>query len=59
MNTFLWIVQGMLAGVFMMTGTMKVIKKKEQLADKMGFVEDLTQQQVTGLASWKSWARWV
>jgi len=49
MNTFLWIVQGMLAGVFMMTGTMKVIKKKEQLADKMGFVEDFSQQQITGI----------
>ena len=49
MNTFLWIAQGMLSGVFMMTGTMKVIKKKEQLADKMGFVEDFSQQQITGI----------
>jgi len=48
-NTFLWIIQGMLAGVFMMTGVMKLVKKKEAMADKMGFVEDFSQKQVTGI----------
>ena len=37
------------AGVFLMTGVMKIIKKIEDLVDKMGFVEDFTQQQVTGI----------
>lgn len=46
MNTFLWIIQGMLAGVFMMTGTMKLVQKKEAIADKMGFVEDFSQKQI-------------
>ncbi len=49
MNTFLWIIQGMLAAVFMMTGIMKLVQKKEAMADKMGFVEDYSQKQVTGI----------
>jgi len=49
MNTFLWVFQGILAGMFLMTGTMKVIKKKDDLQDQMGFVEDFTQQQVNGI----------
>jgi VIT1/CCC1 family predicted Fe2+/Mn2+ transporter len=50
-NTFLWIVQGMLAAVFMMTGIMKLVQKKEAMADKMGFVEDFSQKQVTGIGA--------
>ena len=49
MNTFLWIAQGILAAMFMMTGIMKVVQKKEAMADKMGFVEDFSQMQVTGI----------
>ena len=49
MNTFLWIAQGILAAMFMMTGFMKVVQKKEAMADKMGFVEDFSQKQVTGI----------
>jgi uncharacterized membrane protein len=49
MNTVSWIFQGILAGVFMMIGTMKIIKKKEELAGQMGFVEDFSQQQVKGI----------
>jgi uncharacterized membrane protein YphA (DoxX/SURF4 family) len=48
-NTFLWIAQGMLAAMFMMTGIMKVVQKKEAMVDKMGFVEDFSQMQVTGI----------
>jgi hypothetical protein len=49
MNTVLWIFQGMLAGVFMMTGVMKVIRKKDDLKEKMGFVEDFSQGQIKGI----------
>ena len=49
MNTFLWVAQGMLAAMFMMTGIMKVVQKKEAMVDKMGFVEDFSQMQVTGI----------
>ncbi len=49
MNTFLWIIQGMLAAIFMMTGAMKLFQKKEALVDKMGFVEDFSQGQISGI----------
>ncbi len=49
MNILLWVLQGMLAVVFMMTGSMKIIKKKEELAEQLGFVEDFSQQQVKGI----------
>ncbi len=39
----------MLAAMFMMTGIMKVVQKKEAMVDKMGFVEDFSQMQVTGI----------
>jgi len=39
----------MLAAMFMMTGIMKLVQKKEAMADKMGFVEDFSQKQVTGI----------
>ena len=49
MNTFLWIIQGMLAAVFMMTGARKLFQKKEALIDKMGFVEDFSELQISGI----------
>lgn len=49
MNTFLWILQGLLAAVFMMTGLMKLVMKKEAAADRMGYVEDFTQSQLHGI----------
>ena len=49
MNIVLWVLQGLLAGMFLMTGTMKVIKKKDAIKDQMGFVEDFTQQQINGI----------
>ncbi len=49
MNIVLWVLQGLLAGMFLMTGTIKVIKKKDAIKDQMGFVEDFTQQQINGI----------
>ncbi len=40
MNTALWIVQGNAALMFMMTGAMKLMRTKEQMQDKMAWVED-------------------
>ncbi|MCJ7734711.1 MAG: hypothetical protein MUP11_09190 [Anaerolineales bacterium] len=37
-----WIAQGMLAGIFMMTGAMKLFQKKEVLADIIVFVDDFS-----------------
>jgi VIT1/CCC1 family predicted Fe2+/Mn2+ transporter len=39
----------MLAAIFMMTGAMKLFQKKEALVDKMGFVEDFSQGQISGI----------
>ncbi|WP_182378718.1 DoxX family protein [Nocardioides sp. WS12] len=44
MNVVVWIVSGLLAALFLMAGTMKLAKSKEQiLADpKMGWAEDFS-----------------
>ena len=42
MNVTLWIVQGMLAVVFLVVGFMKLIQPKEKLAERMPFVEDFS-----------------
>jgi len=49
MNTVLWIVQGILAFMFMMTGAMKLMRKKDDIAPMMGFVEDFSQGQIRGI----------
>lgn len=52
MNTLLWIIQGLLALVFLLTGIPKLVRTKEQLVDQMGALEDLslTQIRMIGLA---------
>ncbi len=49
MNTALWIVQGILAFIFLMVGMMKLMRSKEQMADQMGWVEDFSQTQIRGI----------
>jgi len=49
MNTVLWIVQGILAMMFLMVGMMKLRQPKEKMAEKMGWVEDFSQAQVRGI----------
>ena len=46
MNTVLWIVQILLAFVFLMAGTMKVMRPREILVENMGWVEDFSQGQL-------------
>ncbi|MCP5099386.1 MAG: DoxX family protein [Chloroflexi bacterium] len=46
MNIVLWILQGILAVMFMMAGFMKVSKTKAEMADKMAWVEDFSQSQI-------------
>ncbi len=50
MNTFLYILQFLLAGIFLMVGMMKLMKSKEQVGMKIGWVNDFTQGQVRGIA---------
>jgi uncharacterized membrane protein YphA (DoxX/SURF4 family) len=46
MNVALWAVQLTLAIMFMMAGSMKLMKDKEELAEKMGWVEDFSQSTI-------------
>ncbi|MBT3391001.1 MAG: DoxX family protein [Chloroflexi bacterium] len=49
MNIVLWIVQGILAFMFLMVGMMKLMRSKEQMVDMMGWVEDFSQAQIRGI----------
>ncbi|MBT3323357.1 MAG: DoxX family protein [Anaerolineae bacterium] len=49
MNTALWIVQGILAMMFLMAGMMKIKQTKEEMAEKMPWVEDFSQGQIRGI----------
>ena len=46
MNIVLWIVQILLALVFLMAGAMKVTRPREVLAENMAWVEDFSQSQL-------------
>jgi uncharacterized membrane protein YphA (DoxX/SURF4 family) len=46
MNIALWIIQIILAIAFGMAGSMKVSRRKEDLAKRMGWVNDFSQGQV-------------
>jgi len=49
MNIVLWIVQGLLAAAFLMFGGMKLMKSKEELAERMGWVEGFSQNTIRGI----------
>ena len=49
MNTVLWIVQGILAVMFLMVGMMKLMQPKEKMVEKMGWVEDFSQSQIRNI----------
>jgi uncharacterized membrane protein YphA (DoxX/SURF4 family) len=49
MNNVLWIIQGILAFIFLMVGMMKLMRSKEQIAPMMAFVEDFSQGQLRGI----------
>ncbi|MDQ4109746.1 MAG: DoxX family protein [Actinomycetota bacterium] len=40
MNVFLWILQGLLAAMFLMAGVMKAAQPKENVAEKLPWAED-------------------
>lgn len=40
MNVFLWILQGLLAAMFLMAGVMKATQPKEKVAEKLPWAED-------------------
>ncbi len=46
MNTALWIAQGLLAAAFLMAGMMKVVKSKDELAERMAWVEGFSEPMI-------------
>jgi uncharacterized membrane protein len=46
MNIALWIAQGLLAAAFLMAGMMKVVKSKDELAERMGWFEDFSESTI-------------
>lgn len=51
MNTFLWIVQILLAVLFLAAGVMKMTVPKERVRDRMPYVDDYTQGQIRGIGA--------
>jgi uncharacterized membrane protein YphA (DoxX/SURF4 family) len=53
METVIWIAQGVLAGVFLMAGSMKLAQPKERLLaqDSMAWVEDFDERQIKGIGA--------
>lgn len=51
MNTALWIVQGVLAAAFLVAGSMKLTRSKDQLADSMGWVDQFEQSHIRGIGA--------
>jgi uncharacterized membrane protein YphA (DoxX/SURF4 family) len=48
MDTFLWILQGLLAAAFLMAGGMKLMLSKEKLSENQGWVEGFSESQIKG-----------
>jgi len=46
-NAFIWILQIVLAGMFLMAGAMKVMKTKDDLLEQMAWVEDFDGTHIT------------
>ncbi len=52
MNVFLWIVAGLLAAVFLLTGALKLARTPEQLAASgLGWAEDFSAAQVRAIGA--------
>lgn len=60
-DTFLWILQWLLAALLLMAGAMKLIQPREKLAEKLGWANDFSPNAVKsismaeGLAASDSW----
>lgn len=46
MNILLWVLQLLLALIFLMAGMMKLRQSKEEMAERMAWVEDFSQQTI-------------
>jgi uncharacterized membrane protein YphA (DoxX/SURF4 family) len=51
MDAGLWVAQGLLAVMFLMVGTAKVTKSKEELAERLDWVEDFSEGTIKFIGS--------
>jgi uncharacterized membrane protein len=51
MNVLLWIVQGVLAAMFIVAGVMKVSQPRQRLIDTMGWPADFSDNAVKGIGA--------
>jgi uncharacterized membrane protein YphA (DoxX/SURF4 family) len=51
MNVFLWILQAVLAAAFLGAGLMKLTQPKDKLREKMGWVDDFSDNAVKGIGA--------
>ena len=49
MNAALWAVQIVLAFMFLMAGAMKMMKSKDELRERMGWVDDFSESTIKGI----------
>lgn len=54
MNTAIWIVQGLLALVFVGAGISKLIQPYEKLAERMGYVKDFSPGAIRAIGAWEA-----
>lgn len=51
MNVGLWVLQGLLALVFLMSGFLKLLRSKEQIGAQMGWVEDFSPAAIKAIGA--------
>ena len=56
MDIALWIVQGLLAAFMLMAGVAKLTKPREELLDRMAFVEDFTDGPIKTIGALEAFA---
>ena len=49
MNTFIWILQIVLAAMFLMAGAMKMMQPKDKIQEQMAWVEDFDGSHIKGI----------
>ena len=59
METALWIVQTLLAAIFLVTGTIKLTQPRLQMAEgPMAWAADVTDGQFRTIGCWRCSGRW-
>lgn len=51
MNAFIWILQIVLAAMFLMAGAMKLMQPKEKIQESMAWVEDFDGSHIKGIGA--------